>query len=349
MSEKDRKREAAMRLFGALSGVDEEYLADCEADAGEAAAGQKPIPFERLGLFMRKYGTAVAAVLCVAVLGVSLMDYRLGGRKTADSTQNGSMAFLQENTAGADMEQGYEDATEEMRDASQEAANSMAETSSTTTNGGSGDDGSDNGSNDSIVNNSASKENAQDGLQEEQSGAYVKMNSQQEQTEASGEKLDDDSQRMKADRNLYENGKNLTLEEARQVSVVGAYLPAVFPERGGIDALTAIDDEGQQRIRLGWNTDEKDVSEGWFYLTIENLGPSLPDWLEHNTVFEEEQITKANIEECMAAEPANVANSGTPEGTLSVLYENQGSYVLLTIWGEISSEEVWEMLDSVKK
>lgn len=348
MSEKDRKREAAMRLFGALSGVDEEYLADCEADAGGATAGQKPVPFERLGLFMRKYGTAVAAVLCVAVLGISLTGYRLGGRKTADSTKNGGMAFLQENTACADMEQGYEDAAEEMREASQDTVNSMTETSGTTANDGSSDSGSGNDSNDSIIDNSASRETTQDGLQEERAETVSKEKLQVEKEEASGEKLKDNSQRMEAEQNLYAN-KKLTLEEARQVSVVGAYLPAVFPESGGIDALTAIDGEGQERIRLGWNTDKRDASEGWFYLTIENLGNSLPDWLEYSTVFDEEQVTKTDVEQCMAAKPAGAANSGAPEGTLNVLYENQGSYVLLTIWGEISSEEVWEMLDSVKK
>lgn len=324
MSEKDRKREAAMRLFGALSGVDEEYLAGCEADAGKATAGQELIPFERLGLFMRKYGTAVAAVLCVAVLGVSLAGYRLSGRGTAGGTQNGSMAFLQDNASGATINDEYE-AAEEIRDASTDEVNSIAKTGGTTTNGG-----NDNGSNNSTANDLTSEETGQDGLQEQQAEAF-------------DERLKDDLQRMEADRNLYAN-KNLTLEEARQVSVVGAYLPAVFPESGGIDALTAINDEGQERIQLGWNTDEKDVSEGWFYLTIENLGNSLPDWLEHNTVFEEEQITKANIEECMAAGPADAADSRTPGGALSVLYENQGSYVLLTIWGEISSEEVWKML-----
>lgn len=347
MSEKDRKREAAMRLFGALSGVDEEYLADCEADAGKATAGQTPVPFERLGLFMRKYGTAVAAVLCVAVLGVSLTGYRLAGRKSAGGTQNGSMAFLQEDAAGADIEQGYEDAAEEMRDASlevsQDEVNSMTETGGTTTNGG-----SDNGSNDSIDKNSASREITQDGLQEERAETVSKENLQEEKEGALEEKIKDNSQRMEADRNLYAN-KKLTLEEARALSVVGEYLPETFPESGAIDDLDAIDGEGQERIRLGWNTDKRDTSEGWFYLTIENLGSSLPDWLEYSTVFEEEQITKTDVEQCMTAKPTSAANPGTSEGTLSVLYENQGNYVLLTIWGEISSEEVWEMLDSVKK
>lgn len=79
------KREAAMRLFGALSGVDEAYL-----EASESAGGGKLVPFGRLAGFRRRYGRLVAAVLVLCVLGAGYAGVRSleGGSVNNMATQN---------------------------------------------------------------------------------------------------------------------------------------------------------------------------------------------------------------------------------------------------------------------
>lgn len=295
MSERDKKRMAAMRLFGALSGVDEEYLAKCEADAAGAAKGNI-VFFERFGHFVRKYGMAVAAVFCVAVLGASVAGYRLGGGKTADSNmQNSGMAPARNNTA--------EIAVEEKIDETQIYADE-----STTATG------------------------LQDGVQNLQAEIPQSDSLQQE----------------KALETEYMDMEDRKLEEARAVSVVGEYLPDVFPESGEMDYLDTVDTEGQEKIVLGWNTGSRDAAENWFYLSIENLGDSRPDQTGTYTFFEEGEFTEGDVEEYIASNTAYSADVQRDGKTLSVLYEEQGNYVMLTIWGEPSGKEVWEMLNSVE-
>lgn len=64
----NNKQNGAMRLFEALSGVDEAYLAACESDNKSAPKG--------VIVFMHKYGKAMAAVLCLAVLGAGFYAVR---------------------------------------------------------------------------------------------------------------------------------------------------------------------------------------------------------------------------------------------------------------------------------
>jgi hypothetical protein len=120
MSNQDlEKREAAMRLFGALSGVDEEYLAACE---GEKTAGTS-VP-SKVALFARRHGRAVAAVLCLAVLGAGYLGVRMTGKDAGatQSMQSGSTAM---NGAGVEMlaqEAAEEENAEETGKTAKEAA-----------------------------------------------------------------------------------------------------------------------------------------------------------------------------------------------------------------------------------
>lgn len=329
MSEMDRKRDAAMRLFGALSGVDEEYLAGCEADAGKAvsdvgegAAGQKVVPFQRLGSFVRKYGMVVAAVLCVAVLGVSLTGYRLGGRKAMDSTQNGSIALQQENAAGfaADQEYvGVPEAAEELE------GGSIVTNGSGAADGDNIDDLSTRLASKNVLQDEHVQENAELSI-EQKPALKKKLMSQPSETESL-----------------------MTLEQAREVRVVGGYLPETFPESGSLSVLYGTEDEGQERITLGWNIDSENESEDWFYLVIENLGSNQSNQSNDSTVFEADQLTREKVEGILTKDPMNTSASGAAEKNLGVLYENQGNYVLLTFYGEASAKEVWEMLSSVGK
>lgn len=88
MSERDRKKEGAMRLFGALSGVDEKYLAGC--GTAEKAAEKKAAIFRRTGSFVRRYGIAAAA-LGVLALGTWSYVFR--------SSSGGDKPMLQNQTS----------------------------------------------------------------------------------------------------------------------------------------------------------------------------------------------------------------------------------------------------------
>lgn len=67
------EKKSAMRLFGALSGVDEAYLAACEEDkgAGEARVSGPAV-------FVHRYGRAMAAAFCLVVLGAGFLGYQTG-------------------------------------------------------------------------------------------------------------------------------------------------------------------------------------------------------------------------------------------------------------------------------
>jgi hypothetical protein len=87
MSRQDRKKEAAFRIMEALSGVDEELLAGCEAveKTGYKKAAERAGRKKRY-LFAQRYQRAAAAVLCLAVLGSAFYGIRhLGGGSTGSA------------------------------------------------------------------------------------------------------------------------------------------------------------------------------------------------------------------------------------------------------------------------
>ncbi len=106
MSEKQNyKQDGAIRLFGALSGVDEKYLAACENEKKQSG----------VVVFMHKYGKAMAAVLCLAVLGAGYMAMQTGVKyndcATSEAPQAVAGAGAERNEA-KDMEAAASDAPE---------------------------------------------------------------------------------------------------------------------------------------------------------------------------------------------------------------------------------------------
>lgn len=104
MSDKvNNKRQAAMRLFGAMSGVDEKYLAACEDAKG--ATGQSGVL-----LFMRRYGKAMAAVLCLAVLGAGYFALQSSVKYSENAT---AMDMVAQSMAPSEPKYADEAAAEE--------------------------------------------------------------------------------------------------------------------------------------------------------------------------------------------------------------------------------------------
>ena len=81
MSERE-KRDGAIRIFEALSGVDEKYLEACEQEQRTGVA----VPFGRFASFNRRYGKFVAAALIFCVVGagyLGLNSLRMGNDSAA--------------------------------------------------------------------------------------------------------------------------------------------------------------------------------------------------------------------------------------------------------------------------
>lgn len=96
-----------MRLFEALSGVDEKYLEACET-AGEAE--EKVVPINRFARFGRRYGKYAAAVLVLFVLGAGYYAVQSGGSKSENGMADAAAPFM----AMAVQEEAPEDAMPEM-------------------------------------------------------------------------------------------------------------------------------------------------------------------------------------------------------------------------------------------
>ena len=120
MSDKiNNKQEGAMRLFNALSAVDEKYLAACEDDAVTRPKG--------VAVFMRRYGKGMAAVLCLAVLGAGYLSVtqNMGMDKTAATMENAKVAV--NATPMADMACAEDAMSDDIPDDMPETACGMAE------------------------------------------------------------------------------------------------------------------------------------------------------------------------------------------------------------------------------
>lgn len=92
------KRDKAIRLFEAMSGVDEKYLEACEnsgAAMGETAKKGKVVSFQKFARIASRYGKYVAAVLVLCVLGMGYYAVQHTGSKTTENCADaGQMVAL---------------------------------------------------------------------------------------------------------------------------------------------------------------------------------------------------------------------------------------------------------------
>ncbi len=96
MSKKEKKVADAMRIFEALSGVDEELLIRCEESTGEGASGKKVRP-------IWYYGKVLAACFCFVVCGAVMLN--MGSLLLKKETASSDRA----NNSGRGMEQGTDE------------------------------------------------------------------------------------------------------------------------------------------------------------------------------------------------------------------------------------------------
>lgn len=245
------KQDGAIRLFGALSGVDEKYLAACENEKKQSG----------VVVFMHKYGKAMAAVLCLAVLGAGYVTLQTGVKYSADGTAEAPQAVaggsawnnsmdMEAAASEAPAADAMEESVLENAGETNEKNNSLA-AGSTVTNG---------------VPEMEKGEQAQDGVMSDLSGQFSDM-------------------------------VDMTLAEARALNVVGQYIPTDWPTAGELSQVLGSEIAGAEAVTLFWTYG--DNGDG-FFVKIDNLGNALPDWVAEEIfdgyIVNEEDFTKEYVE-----------------------------------------------------
>ena len=87
----EKNREDAMRIFEALSHVDEALLARCEEPVERTFVRKRPVWY---------YGSAVAACLCLLICGAALVNGRVFLNKSSDADCAVSLESMKEEIAG---------------------------------------------------------------------------------------------------------------------------------------------------------------------------------------------------------------------------------------------------------
>ena len=314
MSERE-KREGAMRIFEALSGVDEQYLEVCEREAGGQAAdsrGKKVIPFAGLARFSRKYGKFVAAALVFGVVGAGYLgmhSLRMGKEASMSTNmaiadqevqqaegQSNGMAYssgMLQGEAAAKADSSVEEMPEAVPEPTWEAALEAAP--EVAVSGDSSDE-------------SMLKDNVQDQVNSVDRNAGVVQSS---------------------------NSRN----QEKTVPDVYAYVPKVWP-RGCVTeqqwiANKEAQSESSQYLEVSGSDPDRQET---FTLRIMDLGEQMPGADRIGKTYMEAEFD----ESCVAKELASGA------GDFGVIYQRGEHYVLVRFIGSGDAKEVWEMMASIR-
>lgn len=352
MSYEEEKREAAMRIFGALSGVDEEYLAACEENCNcnnnynnNSNTGKRSR--SGIAVFVRRYGRAAAAVLVLAVLGVSFLVYQTSDSKDGTANFSGNAADAGGAFSNGSMMQDAVAPKEEMPMELQEPRMKSSMKSET------------------------NEEGARTGDVERYALQSVEGAAQEDKMEELTSQLNAHTENAQGE---AEKQKEITQPEAAKLAVVGDYLPEVWPTRGSISQISCNDTAGEETLTIRWsygdNMDDfelsilnmgdtqpvivADVSKPESYderLYKVSHGGTVPDEYRQvyaDAVFREEEFNK----ECVAARiVAYVDDTGDTvsfRGRFGVLYQTEdGQFVVVRFNGRGVVDEIWEMMESI--
>lgn len=343
----------AMRIFEALSSVDEELLVRSD--------GQKNVvPFW-------KYAKVMAACICFVVVGVAAytgIDMKSAKENaSADCAAPAAMEAAAEEAAPEDEkaavadDSGYnEEVAEEPAEAAEEEVAVGEET---------------------VVSGGAVKEETvTDGaLQEavaEESPAEAEVSQHSAESGSVGDGAEMDSRQE----SILDYGKEVPPvqdeETLRETEVLGAYIPTKLPVGYVFESGYGIDEKNPENgISLLWvngmdtisisvreyvadaETERRivDVSDTASYdvhLYEIPYCDSVPEKYYktfHNPIFEEGDFTFEIVEARMKS-VSEQGDTDTPRGNFAVLYE---SGILLEFNGRGDAESIWEMLESIER
>lgn len=304
------KQRSAQRLFGALSGVDQKYLAACEADKGTDKS-------RGVLVFMGKYGKAMAAVLCLALLGIGFYGVQHAGVSSdmaapAGEAMANDAAVQRECAEEEPAEAGNTKVTEseDLYFAENESEKSVSEDK----------DGAMNNLadfRDSVVEGAATehKEEGAEGLQ-------IPMESGKEQ------------------------GVEMSLEEACAIPVIGEYVPVNWPQEGTLEEIVAYTDlESGEICRISlWWSHENAIEDMW--VVVDRKEGRISENEEKAYKVQAGQAVRAEdfTREFVETKMSSASNNGTSRGQFSVLYQNSDYFVSVYFYGDGTPDQVWELL-----
>lgn len=310
------KRSASERLFGALSGVDEKYLAACEADKGVRKSGG-------IVVFMNKYGKAMAAVLCLALLGIGYFSVQHVGN-FSDKGASADSAVMNEavkqecavEEAPKAMDREEEDfaaAVGSVEYAEPGAAENGAVTSDATT--------SFSDKSDQLIGFSGTTSEAEKGVAREESQHYLEDSAEY-------------------------------IAQAQGMPWIGEYVPVVWPEEGAVMQLIADGGTFGNPVPTAWLFWSYDYLTDGFNVQV-NGYQNYEEWIEQEIaegdVVYEADYTREYVESRM--QPVSGDAVGTlalegelVEGQFGVLHETEEGYVLVRFHGVGTMDQIWEMM-----
>lgn len=378
-----RKQEEAMRIMEALTGVDEELLARCEAEdtagagadtanVGDGAAASKEQAGRRTdrqgkgNRHMWQYLSRCAAVLALVAVGaVSWRGFRISKDLIAnDSASGGSpQAFMADGGSGFDVgnevpengmpgdrisedmvcERDIREEVREMQLMPAEAGNSM--------NGAGGTDDLD-GLEDFDGTDGLDESNVQGGSESAKLGNIGNT----AVTEAAGCRAQ-----------TAFTARNLTVDEARQTALLGDYVPTALPAGCDFEYVQYDEENGWLRILLS----KGDVSEILLDFiqvdsgAVETVDIQKPETYDErlytkpfadtvpeeyretfsSPVFARDDFSLEIVCSRVLSYSGDSGDTSTSWGHFNVLYDG----VLVCFDGRGTPEEIWEMFSSISK
>ncbi len=305
----NEKRKGAIRLFEAMSGVDESYLAACE--------DYKKTKTKGVVVFMQKYGKGMAAVLCLAVLGagyVSMMQVANSNKATTDCAPAFSMATTQEQCEAEESVR-MEAAEEGMPDGDMLADNAL----------------------DGALAGSSATEYKEIGAEQDEARPET-------ETYKSGVTAEEPESEFVKEDDFGSTVEEITLEEARKLAVVGKYIPQNWPEDEGVANIWVsknITENGSKNVYLFWESNTTNVV---YRVVVENLGTELQESVQEKlgkNIIRSEEFGKEFI---VANGKSAGGGQDVTDADFAVLHNNDSEYVLVHFMGNGSVEQIWGLL-----
>ena len=310
-TDKTDKRDGAMRIFEALSGVDEKYLAACEQP--------QVTSFERLARFHRRYGKFVAAALVFLVVGAGywgMNSLRLGNSPASNvngsrsdfaKTANDNYAAIREEAAVAPEgvpvgESAPEEAYAEGESFVTEAGTELAAEQTENTLADSLDEAQD------IVGN-----------------GYT-------QDKTAGTNSDNAANSVGSFTQEDRRDQGTATAEAVRKENLQAYLPKIWPQDCMVEMVEESSEAGVLLAHGSYPGSKKE-----FFLRI----AAADEWQkekQEGADYDADSLTLADVERELAG----------GKGTFTVRYQEDGSEVRLQFSGDGEAKEIWEMFASIQ-
>lgn len=300
------KQNGAIRLFEALSGVDEKYLASCEEDTGATSKG--------VVVLWHKYGKAMAAVLCLAVLGAGYLSIQQ--TNTTDKMASVSEAPMNQ-MAPTSQKDAYEAAPEAAIEGEVEISEQYLEPGAEETDG--------------VVENGATSG----------SSAFDRV----EQLE----KFDLTAVRMPVEGEICDTGDirtEMSLEELQDLPVIGKYVPTSWPEDGSLKTVLGVAEPGMESALMVWEYANQEDS---FVIEVDYWNGYIPSVVEsglkEGVVVYNTHFTRDYLDRQITTSPEDTMETALPRGSVRVLYRDGANYVLVSFNGFAAVDDVWMLMN----